>query len=190
MILRSTFLDWDALLFTAMAWIFIPAHCIAFCHSTTEGTRLGHRGEGYDALKKRFQARLLDVLYKHYPQLKGKVSYVDCGTPLDNNFYLGKERGESYGLLATPDKVRAEVAWLGPQPNVPGFPKGLFLAGQDLVCDGFAPAVTSALIAAAAIEGPLHWLEVIRMVGGLDQAFRALGGGDGGEKGKDEKKKN
>jgi hypothetical protein len=38
---------------------------------------------------------------------------------------------------------------------VPGLPAHLYHAGQDLTCDGFAPAVLSALMVCAAIEGML-----------------------------------
>lgn len=130
-----------------------------------ESTRVHHRGEDYDAFKKKFELRLLNILYENYPQLRGKVDYVDIGTPLDTNFYLGKTRGESYGLRQDLAKSEADFSWLASKPVVDHWPEGFYLAGQDITSDGFAPAIVSALFAATAIEGVLHWLELPKMLG-------------------------
>jgi all-trans-retinol 13,14-reductase len=45
-------------------------------------------------MKKQTEEFLLEVVYEQYPLLKGKVSFVDSGTPLTNNFYLGTVNGE------------------------------------------------------------------------------------------------
>jgi phytoene dehydrogenase-like protein len=139
-----------------------------------EHTKVHHRGTEYEDLKALFQERMLAELFRHYPQVKDKVVHVSSGTPLDTNFYLGKTQGESYGLQLSPAKTQAELQWLGPVPNVEGFPKGLVLAGQDLGSDGFAPAVTSAMMAAVPIEGFLHWLSVVDMLGGWRSFAKAL----------------
>ncbi|CAK8993426.1 14-dihydroretinol saturase) (RetSat) (PPAR-alpha-regulated and starvation-induced gene protein) [Durusdinium trenchii] len=60
-----------------------------------QSTKVRHRGQDYEAFKKSFEERLLDILYTQYPQTKGRVEYVNMGTPLDTNFYLGKHLGES-----------------------------------------------------------------------------------------------
>ena len=137
-----------------------------------EDTRIHARGEAYEAFKRRFEQRMLEFMYQMYPATKGRVEYVDTGTPLDTNFYLGKTQGESYGIKANVAKAKADVDWV--RPAVPHFPDGLFIAGQDLTCDGFAPALISALMACAAIEGPAHWLEVVPMLGGLRNTLRKV----------------
>jgi hypothetical protein len=43
--------------------------------------------------------RLLSVLYKHFPQVKGRVAYTDLGSPLTTDFYLGTAYGESCASL-------------------------------------------------------------------------------------------
>jgi hypothetical protein len=96
------------------------------------------------------------------------------GSPLTTAFYLGQPTGSSYGLLSTTEKALADFTWLYPSPALPGWPSGLFLTGQHLTCDGLAPAVVSALITAAAIDGPQHWLQLIPMLGGLRETIRVL----------------
>jgi all-trans-retinol 13,14-reductase len=76
-----------------------------------EDATIHKRGEEYKAFKQRLQDRMLEVLYRNYPQLKGKVAYVDSGSPLDTKFYLGKSHGESYGIKANVAKAKADVTW-------------------------------------------------------------------------------
>jgi hypothetical protein len=45
-------------------------------------------------MKKQTEEFLLKVVYEQYPLTKGKVTFVDSGTPLTNNFYLGTVNGE------------------------------------------------------------------------------------------------
>ncbi|CAL1155911.1 unnamed protein product [Cladocopium goreaui] len=131
-----------------------------------KGPKVRHRGEDYEAFKKKFEERLLNILYTQYPQTKGRVEYVNMGTPLDTNFYLGKTQGESYGLQQTMAKSQADIEWLLPKPKVEHWPKGLLLAGQDVTGDGFAPALVSAIFASCAIEGFLPgWLNIVSMLG-------------------------
>ena len=54
------------------------------------------RPEAYEALKKKFEVRLVAAIYAHYPQLKGRLEYCEVASPLTNSYYLG--RAASYGL--------------------------------------------------------------------------------------------
>lgn len=62
--------------------------------------KVRHRGADYDALKRGFEERMLAMLLEHFPQLEDKILFTELGTPLDNNFYLGKTRGESTGFVS------------------------------------------------------------------------------------------
>ena len=116
---------------------------------------------------------MLDHLYDCYPQVKGKVDYVDLGTPLDNDYYLGRFKGDSYGILTTPAKVKAEREWI--RPIITQFPKGLYCCGQDITSDGFAPAVLSGLMVCSAVYGPHFWVACMPdMLGGLISAISVL----------------
>jgi all-trans-retinol 13,14-reductase len=54
------------------------------------------RPEAYEALKKRFEERLVAGVCSHFPQLQGRLEYCQVASPLTNAFYLG--RAASYGL--------------------------------------------------------------------------------------------
>mmetsp|Transcript_65065 Transcript_65065/g.121228 ORF Transcript_65065/g.121228 Transcript_65065/m.121228 type:complete len:588 (-) Transcript_65065:223-1986(-) len=95
------------------------------------------RSGEYLKLKARYQNGLLNSFYKHYPHLKGKVSYVDVATPLSNDHYLG--RVGSYGL----DHSISRFLDTSVQIKVNGI-NGLYLTGQDLVsCGVFAQPIAA-----------------------------------------------
>ncbi|OLP86117.1 putative all-trans-retinol 13,14-reductase [Symbiodinium microadriaticum] len=133
------------------------------------GTRVHHRGQDYEDLKKRYELRLMDMLYTQFPQVRGRVQYVSLGTPLDTNFFLGK----SYGLQQTLAKTWADTNWLFAKPIIQRWPDGLFLAGQDVTSDGFAPSVVSAILAACAIAA-CHKLEVADSCGAVNDIIAII----------------
>lgn len=112
------------------------------------------RGEDYATIKQRYEHVLLNSLYHYFPQLKGKATYVDIGTPFSNEFYL--ERKSSYGLNHTPARLLDATLRIA----VPGL-SGLFLTGQDVLCDGVFPQVITSWMALAKVLGitsPDFWL--------------------------------
>jgi len=104
------------------------------------------RGEQYNVIKKRYEKLLLNALFRHFPHLKEKVAYIDIGTPLSNEHYLG--RAASYGLNQDHDR------FLDPSLRlvVPGV-SGLYLTGQDLLVGGVFPQVFTALMTVAKTLG-------------------------------------
>jgi hypothetical protein len=48
----------------------------------------------YNDMKKQTENFLLGVLLEQYPQLKNRIAFVESGSPLTNNFYLGTLNGE------------------------------------------------------------------------------------------------
>ena len=119
---------------------FAPKHDPLASHEwfkKWEGTRLGHRGADYDALKEMFRDRILEGLFEHYPQCRGRVTHTSVGTSLSFNHYLGVRSGEVYGLGSTGDRYNptGDIApWLRPQ--VPGV-SGLYQTGVDTLMIGF-----------------------------------------------------
>lgn len=112
------------------------------------------RGQDYAVIKKRYEMVLLNALYRHFPHLKSKVSYVDVGTPLSNEFYLG--RSASYGLDQDADRFLDPTL----RASVPGI-SSLYITGQDIVCCGVFPQVLSAWITLSKVLGvtsPDFWL--------------------------------
>ena len=108
--------------------------------------RIKHRGAEYEAIKKRLTERLVASVVQQLPQLKGRIEYVDLGTPLSNDYYLGTSWGEAYGLAHTPS--RFDQPWLTARTPLPN----LFLSGQDIACDGVTGAVMAGFLTAWAID--------------------------------------
>lgn len=124
-----------------------------------EDERWRRRGESYEELKARFSTRLLEALYEHVPETRGKVAYHELSTPLSTRHFANYGRGEIYGLSFTPERFRA--AWLGPRTPI----EGLFLTGQDAVAHGVAGALYSGLVTASAVLGRNVLKDVRRRAG-------------------------
>ena len=106
-----------------------------------------HRGAGYDELKERLTAELLDQVLRFCPQLKGKIDHVELGTPLTFNHFLGRKSGDFMSFAHTPTRFRQR--WLGPRTSVPN----LFLCGQDAASAGVSGAMVGGAIAVSAALG-------------------------------------
>ncbi|MEJ2503895.1 MAG: NAD(P)/FAD-dependent oxidoreductase, partial [Gemmatimonadota bacterium] len=112
-----------------------------------DGTRWKKRGQAYDAMKERVANALLDALYEHVPQTRGKVDTWELSTPLTTRHFSNHPSGEIYGLAHTPR--RFEQRWLRPRTRLPG----LYLTGQDIVTAGVAGALMGGALCASAILG-------------------------------------
>ncbi|MCR9144790.1 MAG: NAD(P)/FAD-dependent oxidoreductase [bacterium] len=106
------------------------------------------RGAEYDELKAEFSERLLAAVYKHVPEVKGKISYHELSTPLSTQYFNKYQRGELYGLDHTP--ARFAEKWMKPRSPV----QNLFLTGQDTLFAGVASALSSGAMTATEMLGP------------------------------------
>ena len=109
--------------------------------------RVRHRGDEYEKIKENLINRLLTTLYSEYPGIKDYVDFVELGTPLSNDFYLGTYRGAIYGLSHSPARFDCDCLTSVRTPI-----KGLYLSGQDVVCDGIQGALMSGLKTCAVIS--------------------------------------
>jgi all-trans-retinol 13,14-reductase len=110
-----------------------------------EDERWQRRGEGYQDLKDRFKERLLETLYEHVPQVRGKVDHAEVSTPLSNRHFSNYGRGELYGLAHSP--ARFQERFLRPRTPV----RNLFLTGQDITSCGVAGGLAAGVLCASAI---------------------------------------
>ena len=107
-----------------------------------------HRGKDYEATKKELTTILWNDLLEMYPQLEEKVEYMDLGTPLTFQYYIGAPTGEIYGLDHNVKRFSAEtMAILRPETQY----EGLFLAGQDVATCGIAGGMMGGILSASAI---------------------------------------
>lgn len=133
---------------------------VSTCHIVADGPQLKRfekwqhldvkqRGADYEELKSTLSERLLDILYREFPQLKGQVLYHELGTALSCQHYLGAPDGESYGLAHTPHRYRCGV--LRPGTAV----RGLWLAGQDNISCGVLAGFVSGYLTAMVVKPSL-----------------------------------
>ncbi|AOS96090.1 Phytoene desaturase (lycopene-forming) [Microbulbifer aggregans] len=123
-----------------------------------EGKPWGKRGTDYDALKESYSQRLLEHLYRHFPQLRGQIDYYELSTPLSTRHFCFYEQGEIYGLDHTPG--RFSQSWLRPKTRI----KGLYLTGQDIMSCGVAGAMYGGVVAAQAVLGWRQGVPLLKRV--------------------------
>ncbi len=112
-----------------------------------EGTVWGKRGADYDKYKAMWGERLLEVVYQHLPQIRGKIKVFDVSTPLSTQWFAGWNQGELYGLDHDPQRFRQD--WLRPATDIPG----LWLTGQDILSCGVVGAMMSGVMTAVSVSG-------------------------------------
>lgn len=123
----------------------VPASYDSF--TAWEHTRWMKRGDDYGRLKRELAARMQEKLEQHVPGVRGKIDYVELSTPLSAKHFMKHERGEAYGLAATPERFCSQA--LRAHTSI----RNLFLTGQDVVAPGVSGALFGGIIAASAILG-------------------------------------
>lgn len=105
------------------------------------------RGDDYESFKKDISERLLDVLYKHLPQVKDRINCHELSTPLTTKHFVNYSKGEIYGLDHSPSRFRQD--FLKPRTPI----KNFYLSGQDIVTAGVGGALFSGVLTSAVITG-------------------------------------
>jgi len=113
--------------------------------SQWENTHWKKRPADYEALKAGLAARMLEALYRHVPQVRGKVDVYELSTPLTTRHFANQQHGEIYGLDHGPSRFRQR--WLRPRTPI----RGLFLTGQDIVSCGVGGSLMGGVVTASAI---------------------------------------
>ena len=110
-----------------------------------QDSRWHKRGAAYEAAKQQLTDQLLDVLYTHVPQTRGRVEVAELSTPLSTRHFAAHPQGEIYGVAHTPARFRHPL--LRPQTPV----RGLFLTGADVDSCGVGGALIGGALCASAI---------------------------------------
>lgn len=111
------------------------------------GRPWNQRGRDYEALKQKLSNEMLAQVLRFYPQLAGKIDYMELATPLSFNHFLGREQGEIMSLAHTPFRYRQR--WLRAMSPVPN----LFISGQDVTSGGIVGALGGGVAAVSAVLG-------------------------------------
>ncbi len=112
-----------------------------------EGTQWMKRGKDYEQLKAEMSNRLLEILYKQLPHLRGKVDHYELSTPLTTQNFVNYKKGEIYGIDHTPKRFKQKFL----EPRTPI--KNFYLTGQDIVSAGVGGAMFSGVVTASAMRG-------------------------------------
>jgi all-trans-retinol 13,14-reductase len=113
--------------------------------SKWDGSEWRKRGQEYEAFKQRLSDRMMEQVYRHLPQIQGKIDHMELSTPLSTKHFCNYQYGEIYGLEHSPERFR--MRWLRPQTPI----KNLFLTGQDIVTDGIGGALFGGVLAASVV---------------------------------------
>ena len=104
------------------------------------GTKVGRRGDDYEAFKREKAERLLDALEEEFPGLRSQIQYYYTSTPLTYLDYTGTEGGSMYGV--------AKDITLGPACRVPHRTKvpNVLQTGQNINSHGILGVLVGTVV--------------------------------------------
>lgn len=95
-----------------------------------EGTKVGHRGEEYEEMKRSLAEKCIEKATEYIPELKGNIENFYTSTPLTYRDYTGTIEGSAYGIRKDYNKSLMTV--LAPNTSIPN----LYMTGQNLNLHG------------------------------------------------------
>ena len=113
------------------------------------GTRVGHRGEDYEAFKHERAEKLLAALEQDFPGLRSNIADYYTSTPLTYLDYTGTEGGSMYGI--------AKDVSLGAACRVPHRTRvpNVLQTGQNINSHGILGVLVGTIVTCTEIVGPL-----------------------------------
>ncbi|XP_041350179.1 all-trans-retinol 13,14-reductase-like isoform X2 [Gigantopelta aegis] len=128
--------------------------------SQWKDTQVRHRGDRYEQIKMAVGKQMWKQCYELFPQLEGKMEYLEVGTPVSNSFYLGNPKGEAYGLNLTKPRFTLDSCLnLRPETGIPG----LFLTGQDPCTTGMLGAFMGGVICVSKVLDSNIYSELMKL---------------------------
>ena len=114
-----------------------------------KGTRVGRRGDDYEAFKREKAERLITAVEREFPGLRDKLEDYYTSTPLTYQDYTGTEGGSMYGI--------AKDVSLGAACRVPHRTKvpNLLQTGQNINSHGILGVIVGTIVTCTEILGPL-----------------------------------
>lgn len=107
-----------------------------------EASEWRNRPADYEQFKQEFTYRMQQILFRYFPQVKGKIVVAELSTPLTTKHFSNYEKGEIYGLSLTSKRFQQD--WLRAKTPV----EGLFFTGQDIMTNGIGGALFSGIMTA------------------------------------------
>ncbi len=125
--------------------VITPAPYDWFAH--WEATVWKRRGQDYDEFKQNLADRLRGSVEEIVPTVRGRIEIAELSTPLSTRHFMNYQRGEIYGVSASPERFRLRC--LTPRTAI----RNLFLTGQDVCMLGVAGALMGGVLTASAVLG-------------------------------------
>ncbi len=104
------------------------------------GTHVGRRGKDYEDFKRQKAERLIDVVAKHFPDIREKIETYYTSTPLTYLDYTGTANGSMYGNAKD---IRMSSAYrVAQRTKVPN----LYLTGQNINSHGMLGVLVGTIV--------------------------------------------
>lgn len=121
-------------------------------------TLSGRRGESYEAFKTSKAEKLLDLLERHFPGIRGKIAHYYTSTPLTNRDYTGCPEGSMYGILH--DVNLGPATRISHRTRVPN----VLQTGQNINSHGILGVLVGTIITCSELLGAENLFSQIRRV--------------------------
>ncbi|MDR1416433.1 MAG: NAD(P)/FAD-dependent oxidoreductase [Prevotellaceae bacterium] len=120
-----------------------------------EGTRIGQRGEDYEALKRKKAELMLNELEKQMPGTRANIERYYTSTPLTYRDYTGTEKGSMYGILR--DCTEPVQSMVSQRTKI----SNLLQTGQNINSHGILGVIIGAIITSGELLGVNNILKQI-----------------------------
>ena len=113
------------------------------------------RPHEYYQAKEKITTAMIALLERKFPGFVSIIDYAELSTPVTQERFTSRPKGESYGIPGTP--ARFDLKSLKPKTSV----RNLFLSGSDVCSLGIVGALYGGAAAAASIMGPMGFMKII-----------------------------
>ncbi len=110
-----------------------------------ENTTVQKRGADYVAFKKEHEKKLLQLIYKKFPEMESAIDYIESATPLTYRDYHNMPEGSLYGIIKDCNNPLETI--ISPRTRVPN----LLLTGQNINLHGILGVIISGFQTCASI---------------------------------------
>lgn len=121
-----------------------------------ENSRIGKRGDEYEAFKKQKAEKLIEQINQQYPNFRTSISKYYTSTPLTIKDYTGSKDGSMYGILH--DSNNPLKTKISPKTKIPN----LLLSGQNVNIHGFLGVTIGSVLTCTEMLGMEYLMKKIK----------------------------
>ena len=117
------------------------------------GAQVGKRGQDYVDFKLQKAEKLLELVFRKFPELKGAIDHMEISTPLTYQDYTGIPEGSLYGIER--DYRNPLMTSVLPNTKIPNF----YFTGQNTNLHGVLGVTIGAVATCGNILGPEYLMK-------------------------------